>query len=61
MHIPKIVFLISFTVFTLRHTHLNPSGKSLTGTDIELRLGIQMTEAIFCGFKVVKNKWICKW
>lgn len=41
--------------------HLSPSGKSLTGTDIDLRPGIQMTETIFCGFKVVKNKWSCKW
>lgn len=41
--------------------HLRPSGKSLTVTDINLRLGIQMAEAIFCRLKVVKTKWICKW
>lgn len=41
--------------------HLSLSGKTLTGTDIDLRLGVQMAEAIFSGLKVVKNKWSCKW
>lgn len=40
---------------------LSPSGKSLTGTDIDLRFGIQMAEAILCGLKVVKNNGRCKW
>lgn len=37
---------------------LSPSGKSLTGTDIDLRFGIQMAEATLCGFKVVKNNGV---
>lgn len=40
---------------------LSRSGKSLTGTDIDLRFGIQMAEAILCGFQVVKNHGSCKW
>lgn len=32
--------------------HLSPTGKPLTGANIDLRLGVQMAEAIFCGFKV---------
>lgn len=40
---------------------LSPSGKSLIGTGIDLRFGIQMAEAILCGLKVVKNNGSCKW
>lgn len=40
---------------------LGPSGKSLMETAMNLRLGIQMDEAVFCGFKVVKTKWSSKW
>lgn len=54
MHIPKIVFLISFIVFTLRHI-LVPRANLKSLTMGLSKLGVQMAEAMFYGFKVVKK------